>query len=370
LLCAWDGEEQGLFGSTEWAETHAEELRQKAVAYLNTDSNGRGFFAASGSHTLETLVNEVAAGVDDPEKKISILRRARLKRIDAAKTSEDRREIRERRNLRIEALGSGSDYTPFLQHLGIASLNFNFEGEGGDGVYHSIYDDFAWYTRFADTDFAFGRALAQTTGTTLMRLADADILPFDFTALADTVGKYVQEVQKLAREKREAGEELTRRLDEGLPEAVADPKKTFVPPKPDPAVPFFDFSPLENGSAALAAAAKDYETALEQMQSQGSTPLDPARLAQINQLLRTSERALTRPEGLPRRPWFEHYLYAPGFYTGYDVKTLPSVREAIEEKQYAEVNREIGRTAEVIARMAGQIREAAKLLGEAPGGKR
>src|SRR5262249_26582545 len=338
VLCAWDGEEEGLFGSTEWVETHADELRQKAVVYLNTDSNDRGFFAPAGSHTLEALVNEVAASVEDPEKKISILRRARLRKIEAAKTADDRKEIRDRELLRIGALGSGSDYTPFLQHLGIASLNFGFEMDDGGGVYHSIYDDFAWYTKFADTDFAYGRALAQMRGVPLMRLADADVLPFEFSALADTVATYVKEVQKLAKDKREAAEERSRQIGEGLPDAVADPRQPFVAPKPDPAVPYFDFSPLENASASLTAAPKEYEEACARLRQSGAAALDSARLAEVNRVLRNSERALTRPEGLPRRPWFVHFLYAPGFYTGYDVKTLPTVRESIEEKQYAEVN--------------------------------
>jgi N-acetylated-alpha-linked acidic dipeptidase len=362
VLCAWDGEEEGLLGSTEWVETHADELRQKAVAYLNTDSSDRGFLAAAGSHSLEALVNEVASEVEDPEKKISILRRARLKKIDAAITPEDRKEVRDRELFRIGALGSGSDYTPFLQHLGIASLNFSFETDDGGGVYHSIYDDFAWYTHFSDTDFTFGRALAQTSGATVMRLADADVLPFEFTALADTVAKYIQELQKLAKEKREAAEELSRQIDEGLPQAVADAQQPFVPPPPDPTVPYFDFSPLENASAALTAAAKEYELSLAKFREKGAASGNPARLVEINRLLRTSERALTRAEGLPRRPWFVHYLYAPGFYTGYDVKTMPTVRESIEEKQYADVNREALRTAEVIAKLASQVREAAKLL--------
>jgi N-acetylated-alpha-linked acidic dipeptidase len=365
ILCAWDGEEQGLLGSTEWAETHAEELAAKAVAYLNTDSNERGYFSVAGSHTLEALVNEVAAGVEDPEKKISILRRAWLKKIDAAKTPEDRKEIRDRDLFRIDAMGSGSDYTPFLQHLGIASLNYAFEAENGGGVYHSIYDDFSWYRRFSDSDFAFGKALARATGTTLMRLADADILPFDFVPLADTVSQYVKEVQKLARDKRDEAQEHNRQLDDGLFQAVADSRQTVVIPKRDPDVPFFDFSPLENASAALTAAAKDYESALARTRESGSRAPDAARLAEINRVLRTSERALTRPEGLPRRPWFIHHLYAPGFYTGYAVKTLPTVRESIEEKQYADVNREVTRTAEVITAMAAQVRKAAGLLGEA-----
>ena len=363
VLCAWDGEEPGLIGSTEWVETHADELQQKAVAYINTDSNGRGFLNVGGSHTLESLVNEVAADVEDPEKKIPVGRRARLLRIEGAHTAQDRRDARERQNVPIDALGSGSDFTPFLQHLGIASLNVGYGGEGGGGgVYHSIYDDFSWYTRFSDGEFVYGRALAQTTGLLLLRLADADLLPFDFASLAERVETYVKELRDLARDKREAAEEQAKQSAEGVPDAIADPREPMAPPKIDTPVPFFDFSPLENASDALGRAARDFERAAPG----GSSGADPgaARLAAVNALVRSVERAMLREEGLPRRPWFKHSVYAPGFYTGYDVKTLPAVREAIEEKQWSEVNREIAKTAEAIEKCAARIREAAKALGK------
>ena len=199
ILCAWDGEEEGLLGSTEWVETHADELQQKAVVYINSDANERGFFFAGGSHTLEPFVTRVAGGVNDPEKNIPVAQRLRFKRIQDAKTADERKEIRDRKSLSIEALGSGSDFTPFLQHIGIASLNLGYGGEDDSGVYHSIYDDFAWYTRFADTDFAYGKALTQTIGTAVIALADADLLPFDPTSLAKTVAVYVKEVQDLAK---------------------------------------------------------------------------------------------------------------------------------------------------------------------------
>jgi N-acetylated-alpha-linked acidic dipeptidase len=360
LLCAWDGEEEGLLGSTEWAETHAEELSRKAVVYINSDSNGRGFLSAGGSHTLEPFVNDVASGITDPEKKIPVGERLRLKRIADAKTPEERREIRDQKNFRIEALGSGSDFTPFLQHLGIASLNLGYGGEDEGGVYHSIYDDFSWYTRFADTDFAYGRALSQTIGTALLRLADADLLPLDPGALADTVARYVKEVQDLAKEKREAAEELARQIDEGVPAAVADPKEPFVAPKKEAAPPYFDFSPLENASTALVRAAKDYRSALAT--ADAAAKIDPARVARVNTSLREIERSLTREEGLPGRPWYRHYVYAPGFYTGYAVKTLPAVREAIEQKQWGNVNREIAATARVLEKAAEKVTEAASAL--------
>src|SRR5262249_9599447 len=155
----------------------------------------------------------------------------------------------------------------------------------------------------------FGRALAQATGVTMMRLADADILPFEFVPLADTVAKYIQELQKLAKEKRDAAEELSKEVDEGLPQALADSRQPFVAAKPDPAVPYFDFSPLENASAALTAAAKEYEVAYARFRERAERSRDPARLVEINRLLRTCERTLTRAEGLPRRPWFVHYIY-------------------------------------------------------------
>jgi N-acetylated-alpha-linked acidic dipeptidase len=357
LLCAWDGEEPGLLGSTEWAETHAADLRNKAVAYINSDSCGRGFFNVSGSHSLETLVNEAASEVDDPEKKMPILRRLRLRRIEEARNAEDRREARERANLRIGALGSGSDYTTFVDHLGIASLNLGFGGEGGGGVYHSIYDDFAWYSRFSDSDSSYGRALAQAAGTIVMRLAGADVLPFDFAGLSDAVARYVKEIRDLAKDRRESVEELNRRIDEGVPEAVADPRQPSVPPSKEPAVPEFDLSPLEKASASLAEAAKLYESALG-----AAGPLDSMQATRVNTLLRSAERELTREEGLPRRPWFKHFLYAPGFYTGYDVKTLPAVREAIEEKQYAEVNANAKKTAESIEKLATRVRACAAAL--------
>ncbi|MFN2384845.1 MAG: M28 family metallopeptidase [Thermoanaerobaculia bacterium] len=359
VLAAWDGEEQGLIGSTEWVELHADELRRKAVAYINTDSNGRGFLNAGGSHSLESLVNEVAKEIEDPQKKISIWERMRLKKIADAGTHEDRRKIRDRGDVAIEALGSGSDFTPFLQHLGIASLNLGFGGEDDGGIYHSIYDDVTWYSRFSDTDHAYGRALAQLTGTLLLRLSEADLLPFEFRRLSETVGVYVKEVSDLARDKRESAEESARQSTERMAWAVADPKKPFHAPAPDPPVPHFDLSEVENAAGALARAAADYEHAVEDAAARRPPE---NRLAEANRILLSVERALTRPEGLPRREWFKHHVYAPGLYTGYAVKTLPSVREAIEEKRFDEVNREAERVAAVLENAASEITKAARLL--------
>ncbi len=366
LLCAWDGEEEGLLGSTEWAEAHAAELSAKAVAYINTDGNVRGFLNAGGSHSLETLVSGAAAEVEDPEKKMTVLSRARLKQIADAAKPEDRQAARDRAGLRIEALGSGSDFTPFLQHLGIASLNVGFAGEDRGGIYHSIYDDFTWYTRFADTDFAYARALAQTGGTLTLRLANADILPFDFAAEAESVARYVKEVQELADTRRKEAEEKNRQIEENLPWAVADPKKPFVAPKPEAVPPHFDFSPLQNASDALATAAGAYARALDAALLPGAPSMAPERLKALNTALAGFERSLTSEAGLPGRPWYRHFVYAPGAYTGYAVKTLPAVREALEEKRWSQVNAAAAATAVVIEKAAEQVREATKLLSATP----
>lgn len=354
LYCAWDAEEEGLIGSTEWVEEHAGELRQHAVVYINSDGNGRGYLNAAGSHTLERFINGVARDIQDPEKKMAVWNRSKLARI--AGSAEDRKETRERADLRIDALGSGSDYTAFLDHVGVASLNLGFGGEDGGGIYHSIYDDFYWYTHFADTDFQYGRALAQTAGIAVLRMADADLLPFEFTDLADTVHKYMDELKKLAASKREGIEERNKQIEERVFYATADPRKTSVPPKIEDVPPHLNFAPLENALYALTHSAEQYEKALAKIR--GKNGALPAGLRQLNQKLIQSERVLTDAAGLRRRPWFKHQIYAPGYYTGYSVKTIPGVREAIEEKQWAEADAELLRVSKVLKDEAALIQSA------------
>jgi N-acetylated-alpha-linked acidic dipeptidase len=360
VYAAWDAEEPGLLGSTEWAEAHAAELREKAAVYINTDSNGRGFLSAGGSHSLEKLVNEAAREVNDPVKGISVLERERA-RVVLQGTAEERREVRERADLRLDPLGSGSDYTPFLQHLGIASLNLGFGGEDGWGTYHSVYDSFDYYTRFGDPDFAYGVALARLTGRIVLRLADAEVLPFEFTAFADSVGRYVQEVAKLADDLREETEEHNRRIRDRTLEAVADPREPFVAPTPRPAVPFVNFAPLRNAAARLETAAQALE---EARRTAGA--LAAERQAEIDAALIRSERLLTRNEGLPRRPWYKHQVYAPGFYTGYGVKTLPGVREALEERQWGEAGEQVEEAARALDRLAAELERVAALHATRP----
>ena len=356
IYCFWDGEEPGLLGSTEWAETHADELGRHAVAYINSDSNGRGFLGASGSHTLENFMNGVMKDIEDPETKMSVWKRTQL--VGLARAPADRkRELRTRSDLRIQALGSGSDYTTFIDHLGVASLDLGFGGEGGGGgVYHSVYDDFYWYTHFGDTDFVYGRALAQTAGTAVIRLADADILPFQFTDFADTVRGYVDELKKLSSDQRAAVEERNLEIDEGVFAASADPQLKRVPPSKQPVPPHLNFAPLEDALDVLAQSAKRYDTAQRKPAS--------ANVRDVNAKLIESERRLTDSAGLPGRPWFRHMIYAPGFYTGYGVKTIPGVREAIEQKRWQEADQEIQRAAKVLTREADLIDEATAALGK------
>jgi N-acetylated-alpha-linked acidic dipeptidase len=357
IYAFWDGEEPGLLGSTEWAETHAEELQKHAVVYINSDGNGRGFFRAEGSHTLENFVNGVMKDITDPETGTSVWKRAQLAGIARA-PGDRKKEFRTRPDLRMAALGSGSDYTVFIDHLGVASLNFGYGGEGGGGgVYHSIYDDFYWYTHFADTDFVYGRALAQTTGTAVIRLADAAVLPFQFGDLSETVHTYVDEIKKLAAEQRAQIEEQNLELEEGAMTAAADPRKTFVPPSKQPVPPHFNFAPLDNSLDLLTVSAKRYDAA--------KAKANPASVAAINAKLIESERKLIDNGGLPGRPWFRHMIYAPGFYTGYGVKTIPAVREAIEQKRWQEADEQIVRVGKILTAEAELIDQATALVERA-----
>jgi len=361
ILCFWDGEEEGLLGSTEWAEDHAEELLRKGAVYINSDNNTRGYLTVQGSHTLEKFVNGVARDIPDPETQISVWKRLQFYRLAnpaAAATPAERQEPRSRADLRIGALGSGSDYTAFLDHLGVASMDIRFAGEGKDGTYHSIYDDFYWYTRFEDSDFVYGRALAQTAGTAVLRLADAELLPYDFNDFTDTVRRYIDEVEKLARDMREQIVERNRRIGEGLFAAINDPREPLAPPPTEAAPPVLNFAPLENGFNALQRTAEQYNQALAHASENGGSALARAALRDANRKLIAVERALTLKEGLPNRPWFQHQIYAPGFYTGYGVKTLPAVRESIEQKQWKQADEQIVRLGKVLEN-AGEAIEGA-----------
>lgn len=362
IYTAWDGEEPMLLGSTEWAETHADELREHAAVYINTDTNDRGILNMGGSHSLEQFINGVARDIEDPETKMSVWQRAQLSAIAGTKSADDRKELRQRTDLRIEALGSGTDFTAYLDHLGIACLNLAFGGEDEQGIYHSIYDDFYWYTHFSDTDFVYGRAMSQTIGTSVMRLADAEVLPFDFVDFADTVGMYTKDLEKLLTNKQDEIRERNQEIDEGMFKATFDPRRPTVAPAKEEIPPHLNFAPMQNALDSLTRSAKHYQQALTAKQASLGDDAVAAKLATLNHELIDSERSLTNADGLPRRPWYKHLLYAPGVYTGYGVKTVPGVREAIEQKNYAEAEHEIVRVAKALDDESVLIESAAREL--------
>ncbi len=349
VYAGWDAEEPGLLGSTEWVEDHADELRKKAVIYINTDSNGRGFLGAGGSHTLERLVNEVAASVEDPQTGVTV-----GQRMGALRRVQGNSEVDKRADLRISPLGSGSDYTPFLQHMGVASLNIGFGGENRGGSYHSAFDSFEYYVRFGDPGFEYGIALAKVAGRLTLRVANAEVVPVRLQNFTENVQGYVEEVAGLAATMRQETVRHNHMVEMNSFVLAADPTKQYVAPKMKDPVPFLNFAPIRNAVARMAASAQTFDkTIAAQLES-----LSEEQRISINQQLIQLERTMTREEGLPGRPWFRHYIYAPGYYTGYGVKTLPGVREAIEQRDWEEVETQVTLLAEVLNGVAVAINNA------------
>jgi N-acetylated-alpha-linked acidic dipeptidase len=332
ILALWDGEEWGLLGSTEWAEKHASELRDKAAVYINTDSTGKGWLNVGGSHGLQQFMTEVARDVMDPRTGKPVAEEARRRQV--MNMPEAERTAREKdAALWLEPLGSGSDFTPFLQHLTLSALNVGFGGESNGGIYHSVYDTVNWYTKFSDGDFSYGRTLSQLTGTLLLRLADAPVLPFQFSDTADTLMRYVVELEKLAVEKKDSK---------------------------------VDLAPVRAAVEALGRAGRSFEQAYAGVDRASSTALaGRSELRTLNKLLLQSERKLGNSDGLPRRDWFKHQIYAPGFYTGYGVKTMPQIREGLEENRPDEARGGVRTVSAAVNALAAQVQEAAQALEKA-----
>ena len=358
VYCAWDGEEPALLGSTEWAEDHQKELKNKAVAYINSDGNGRGFLYASGSHTLEPFFNQVMEDVKDPQTGVSVKERRYAKQlVDADKAN--RSKLLGNKYIKLGALGAGSDYSPFIQHMGIASMNLGFGGEDPGGEYHSIYDSYDLFTKFKDPGFQYGIALAKTAGRITMRLANADALPFDFNSFYKTLNDYATEVKTLIDNQRMETETENKMIQEQLFAVAKDPKKTYADPLAKEPVPFLNFSELDNSLMQLKTSAESFQKLYT-----NATALPVDKLNQLNLLLYKAERSLIDEEGLPRRPWYKHQVYAPGFYTGYGVKTLPGIREAIEQRNWKEAQQNIGIVSKVIEAYNTQVQQAASLLSK------
>ena len=354
VFTSWDAEEPGLIGSTEWVEHHADELREKAVAYINTDGSGRGFLNIGGSHTLERMANEVARDVEDPQTGVSVWQRTQARRAVSGNA-----EATTRPDLRISPLGSGSDYTPFLQHLGVASLNVSYGGENRGGSYHSQYDSFDHYTRFGDPGFYYGVTLAKTTGRMTLRLANADVLPMRFANFVDNVSLYVEEVIELLDETRTSTERENELVEMNAYALAADPTQTYVPPTAKDEVPYLSFASLQNAMREIERSANTLDGEIRRVLESGLTR---AQQADVNQVLISTERLMTNDEGLPRRPWFRHQIYAPGFYTGYGVKTLPGIREAIEQRNWEEASEQIELVADMLIRVSDALERAARIL--------
>jgi N-acetylated-alpha-linked acidic dipeptidase len=359
IYAAWDGEEPALLGSTEWAEAHADELQKHAAAYVNSDVTGRGFLSVGGSHTLERLINQTARDLQDPETKATVLDRYQAVQVVRG-SAEDRKIAREKADFTLHPMGSGSDYTPFIQHLGIASLDIRFGGEGASaGSYHSNYDTYEHVTKFEDPDFQYMLATTQMAGRTMLRLANADVLPLHFSGFTRAIGTYVEELQKLAGTMRDETKEENSRLADKAYQLAADPTKTYVAPQPKAEVPFINFAPLQNAYAKL----QKSNDRFNKLQARfGSAKLAEADAKRLDEILMLTERVLLNPKGLPRRPWYRHQIYAPGYYTGYGVKTIPGVREAIEERKWTEADEQIPAAGRAIEAMVREIDEASALL--------
>jgi len=355
IYAGWDAEEPALLGSTEWVELHRDEIREKMVSYINTDGTGVGFLGVGGSHALEKFVNEVSKDVKDPVQDVTLQDRNRARlRINGNKDAE-------RQDLRIYPLGAGSDYTAYIHHAGIPSLNLGFGGESGGGSYHSMFDSYDHYTRFSDGDFIYGVTLSKVTGRLVLRLSESDILPFRFVNMVDNIGTFIESNKKLAEKVKKETKARNQLLDQNAYTIAGNPKKTYLPPKRLDAVPEFDFEPLDAAYSRLKASAWNYEKSLNKFKK-GS--LSAEQKAQINYLLKNVEQSMQRENGLPRRDWFKHMIYAPGYYTGYGVKTLPGIREGLEERNWDEVNLFIGEVAKALDRAASTINNATKILSE------
>ncbi|HEX3739938.1 MAG TPA: transferrin receptor-like dimerization domain-containing protein [Terriglobales bacterium] len=365
IYCAWDGEEPGLLGSVEWVETHRDELQKHAVAYINSDSNERGFIDAGGTQDLESFISNVARDIQDPETKMTSFERAHLESIASAKNPDERKELRGRNNLVVNALGDGSDFTAFQDFAGISTLNVEYGGEDDGTQYHSIYDDFYWYTHFADTDFVYGRALAQTIGTAMMRLADADLIPVDYSPQAEAISKYETELEKILKDKQDEFTERNLELHEGVFKATNDPHRPTLPPPAEKIPPYMNFSPMKNAIDVLKKSAERYSKAVAKWREDGSPALPEDKIEAVNADLMQVSRLFLNQKGLPERPWFKNQIYAPGAYTGYGAKPIAAVREYMDEKKWKEADAQIPGVAEVIENVAGGINKAAEDLENA-----
>jgi N-acetylated-alpha-linked acidic dipeptidase len=365
VYTSWDAEEPMLLGSTEWAEQHADELKAKAVLYINTDGNGRGYLGAAGSHDYQRLVNAVAKDVTDPETGATVAERMRARVRVRAFENEGRvdklalKAAEGEGDLPIGALGSGSDYSAYLQHLGLPALDVGFGGESeSNGVYHSVYDSFHHMTTFDDPGLKYGAALSKVVGRLVLRVADADTPPQRFSDFADTVAVYLDEVKKLADDQRAADMTREKLLKDGTFKLASDPLKPVAPALGKPTTPHIELAALADAVDQLGRSAKAYDATYKE---KGAALPRPTR-EKLNNLLLSIDQLLLDARGLPGRPWYQHMIYAPGRFTGYGAKTLPGVREAIEERRFDDANTYAGRIAAVLDAYSKRLDEARAVI--------
>lgn len=352
--CAWDGEEPGLIGSTEWVEDHAKELQEKCVLYLNSDGYGRGFLFAGGSHALETFMTEVAGSVKDPQTNVTVLGRLKAQRVVNAASVKEKQDALSKNNIQLDALGSGSDFSSFLQHLGVPTLDLGFGGEDSGGEYHSIFDSYDMFRRFKDPSFVYGVALAQTAGHAVLRMANADVLPFDFRNLYTIINGYTDELISMTNDMRSNTKTENELIQTKQYILTADTALHMLLPELKDEVPYIDFSPLQNALSLL-------QKSADNLYIKWSQELTVSKdVAAFNKALYKAEQQLLLTNGLPRRNWYKHAIYAPGFYTGYGVKTLPGIREALEQRNWNEAKEQVAAAALVIENLAKYLDSAAK----------
>lgn len=335
VYLAWDGEEQGLLGSTEWTEAHAGELAEKAVIYINSGVTTQGILAAGGSHSLETMVNEVAKAVTDPIQTTTVYDRIAANILDNGSDLESK-DIRESGRFRLTPLGLGSDFTPFLQHIGIPSLDIGFDGDAPNGVYHSVYDNFDFYDRFGDPGYRYGLKLAELGGRIMLRCADADILPFDFLGMSHAISQYVSEIKALVK-------------DTSMDTVAKQPAQNL------------DFKSLEDAIEAMESSAHRFLASRSAYESLEAV-MESKALSALNAGLARAEQVFAPKHGLPSRPWYRHHIYAPDYDTGYAVATLPSIREAVQKQEWGEAQDQIVVVAQLVEAYAGAINQASQSL--------
>ncbi len=324
-------------------------LQQNTVVYINSDANGRGFLEAGGSHALENVVDEVAKNIPDPQTGANLFERLKAREVITAASPQLAKEKMDKTNIHLDALGTGSDFSPFLQHLGLPVLNLAFSGEDNNGVYHSIYDSYDNFIRFVDPGFYYGATLSKMAGHVSLRMLNADILPFDFRILYKEIKTYTTELQTMISNLRESTSVNNEIIRKKYFLIANDTANSYSPPVQKQEIPYIDFSPLQNAIISLGRAA---DHSFEAMNTKGMTG---KQMDSLNRMLYRAEQELLLDQGLPLRPWYKHVLYAPGFYTGYSVKTLPGIRESIEQRNFLQAEIEIKRAAFSINKLAGYL---------------